>query len=84
MNTASMIEQAAANRTQFDHPNGFKAWHYESSAVFETEHGKIVCTVDHTKSNPNSRNNQKHCAARFSLNGKVVSRANLNKIIGQV
>ncbi len=77
MNTAQMIEQAADARTQFDHPNGFKAWNRTSAAVFETAVGKVICTVDHSKSNPRSL--KSHYAARFTLNGKVISRENLEK-----
>ena len=72
MNTAQMIEQAIANR---------KNDYFMSSAGFDSKVGRVACFVDFRKSNPNSLG--KHVAARFNLNGKVISRANLEKALAQ-
>ena len=72
MNTAQMIEATA------------KSWGgkgYMSAATFDTEAGKVACFVDHSKANP--KNPGKHAAARFNLHGKVISRANLEKLLGK-
>ena len=68
MNTAQMIEAAE------------KSWDgkgYMSSAVCDTAAGRVACFIDHSKEN--AKGFGKHISSRFCLDGKVISRANLEK-----
>lgn len=78
MNTAEMIAVAIEARKQSQHPAGFLIWDRTSAAVFNTA-GEVICVIDHGKSDPNKTS--KHCAARFTLNGKTIARSKLDSII---
>lgn len=66
----SLKEQAITNR---------RGDYYMSSAVLESECGRVACFVDFTHHNANSLN--KHVHTRFELNGKRIAADALGKLL---
>lgn len=71
MNLQDLIERALANAA------ARKYW--LGSAEAQTSAGRVVCFADTRKSNPRARGD--HVCVRFDLNGKRISRANLEKLL---
>jgi hypothetical protein len=63
---SALEQQAIANR---------KGDYYMASAAAESKVGKIVCFVDFSWKNKNSR--AKHVHVRYDLNGKRIAKAEL-------